>query len=563
MLLRTETVHSIQISGILRKCYSKQLKIVVGKYPGQIKIHHLIPPIFGIVSKVNIREPLYFLKKPIYLRNLLIATSRNPRLLCNSEWRYFSAQFEIEPNLQIYGLHSIEATVENKKMNFFINRDVARHGFFTDVLDLSLDYELKRSFRKYDLIISSAVQNFFGLKVPNKKRMFLSQLKETYESRNSKALDLIKQSFFIKFIDELNSPNNSFYQTRLEIKNEITGNVKTGPFELLKNSTIKNLWTVKTLENAKILHGQVIYCEGSFWIPDKHSLPEWGEITNLWPGLIRQNRDQLYSSPKTEVSTVRNIKEAIYFGGTNNFMHFVIDDLPKLIISDRESVNQKVPIILKEGLSQQIMETISAITNRKIVVLQTYEICEVKKLHFYSFNNPLRKVMQGEVQSVPDLFDINLLEEARTHIAKASIDNIEGLRILIARERGLFRPLINSKKVRKELESKFGFKTVFCGNLSLEEAQSIFSMAEIVVAEYGAAIANIVFMHRPGKVVEIRGPLEKGALEYQTLVEVLGNKHYLMVGKLKKLSRFGISKGPYKISVSNLSKLVKGIIDGS
>ena len=563
MISKNKKMHSIRLSGIVKESCLKNLIIKVNDCPGKIKIHPFVPPIFGLVAKVDTLEPLFYMKKIGYLRKLLITFTRNPTLIFNNQWKYFSAQFEIETNLQNCDMKLIESSIEDRKVKYFINRDVARHGFITNSLDLSLDYELRRSFKKYELIISAAIENFLGLKVPSKKKTFFSHLNNTSKLANANSLSLIGKTFFLKFISELSLSNNSYYNSDMKIGNEVNGIAKTSPFEPLKDPNFKDFWTKKTIENAKILHGQVIYAEGAFWIPDKHSLPEWGEVTNLWPGLIRQNQDHSYSSPNKNTTQINSIEEAIYIGGTNNLMHFVIEDLPKLIISDKELVNSKIPIIVKSGLSLQIMETIRAITDHKIVEMQTYEICEVKVLHFYSFNNPLRRVMLGEIDFAKDLFNFNILEEARAKIFIPSKDNFNVPRIFIAREQGLFRPLINSSRVRKELESKYGFTTVLCGSLSLKEALSIFSGAEIVVAEYGAALANVILMKKPGKVVEIRGPLEKGALEYQTLIEVLGNKHHLFIGRLIRFSRFGIGRGPYKISVSKLSKLVGEILDAS
>lgn len=561
MVSKNDEIHSIRLSGILKKSCMKEFKIFVNDYPGKIKIHPLVPPIFGLVSKITTLKPLFYLNKKEYLRKLLIYISRNPILLFNNNWKYFSAEFELETNIQNCNMNTIEATINGRKIEFFINRDVARHGFLTNSLDLSLDYELRRSFRKYDLIISAAIENFLGLKVPDKKKALFAHFKNTSQANYLRQINLMKRTFFQKYIYELILPQYSRNDSGGGIRNEIRGRANTSPFQPLNDLQTKNTWTTKAIKNAKIMHGQIIYAEDAFWIPDKHSLPEWGEITNLWPGLIRQNQDGSYSSPITNANEIPYFEEAIIIGGTNNLMHFVIEDLPKFIISDRELINTKVPIILKDGLSAQILETIRAITNREIILMQTYEVCEVGVLHFYSFENPLRKVMSGEIEFAQDLFDSKILDDARARIIKRPTSYFDGARIFIAREQGLFRPLINSKKARNELESRYGFKTVLCGSLSLEEAQSIFSGAEIVVAEYGAALANIIFMNNPGKVVEIRGPFEKRALEYKSLAEILGNKHYLIIGRSIRFSRFGINRGPYKISVSNLSKLVGEIIN--
>lgn len=229
----------------------KNLKIIVNDCPGKIKIHPFVPPIFGLVAKVDTLEPLFYLKKIGYLRKLLITFTRNPTLIFNNQWKYFSAKFEIETNLQNCDMKLIEFSVEDREVKYFINRDVARHGFLTNSLDLSLDYELRRSFKKYELIISAAIENFLGLKVPSKKRRFFSHLNKTSKLANVNSLNLIGKTFFLKFISELSLPNNYYYNSDMKIENEVNGIAKTSPFEPLKDSRVKDFWTKRPLKRRK------------------------------------------------------------------------------------------------------------------------------------------------------------------------------------------------------------------------------------------------------------------------------------------------------------------------
>ena len=61
MISKNKNIHSIRLSGIVKKSCLKNLKIIVNDCPGKIKIHPFVPPIFGLVAKVDTLEPLFYI----------------------------------------------------------------------------------------------------------------------------------------------------------------------------------------------------------------------------------------------------------------------------------------------------------------------------------------------------------------------------------------------------------------------------------------------------------------------------------------------------------------------
>jgi capsular polysaccharide biosynthesis protein len=133
-------------------------------------------------------------------------------------------------------------------------------------------------------------------------------------------------------------------------------------------------------------------------------------------------------------------------------------------------------------------------------------------------------------------------------------------RILILREPGLFRPLINLEKVKELLVGEFDFEAHYLSEMSLDLVAELFGNAKIIVGEYGAGLANAIHMVPGCKVVEIRGPLEAQAREYEIVAEALGLKHSVLMGKSRILSKYGISRGPYTVPITNLRQLMSSLI---
>lgn len=79
---------------------------------------------------------------------------------------------------------------------------------------------------------------------------------------------------------------------------------------------------------------------------------------------------------------------------------------------------------------------------------------------------------------------------------------------------------------------------------------------QLVVGEFGAGLANMIFAKGPTTIIEIRGPLERDALEYRALSDACGFQHTVLIGKARKISKHGIARGPFKISVELLKNSI-------
>jgi len=408
-------------------------------------------------------------------------------------------------------LISVKIEANGEEIAPFITRELALDGFMPSFLDLNLDYDLRKNWSTKNLILAfSNIQAVGG----QEDKVYSEAFTDSRSMASSSAITPV------------------------------------GGFELL------------TLRCATIFHGQFITNSEYFFPADSIKSPPHKVSTDL-PTINWINDNGMVVFPKPFMR-LKPLNEAIFIGGTNNWMHFVIEDLPRILKIRDSGIAPSIPIILRADLSPQIKDAISLLTDREIILMKVYSALDIDTLHYFYFNNPLTAAMRGDSESASQLFNQKILTEAsRALKSTTSLASNGPKRVLIAREPNLFRPLSNFKKIRFELEQNFGFKTYFLGSMSLREIIESLKSAEVVVGEYGAGLANILFTAPGAKVIELRGPAEAAAIEYEILVKSLGHKHFKVLGSRHYVSLKGIGNGQFSVNLVELKRILGGIIETS
>lgn len=406
-------------------------------------------------------------------------------------------------------LNSVKIEVNGLEIAPFIARELALDGFMPSYLDLNLDYDLRKNWSAKPLILAfSNIQT----------------------SRHQ------KRKIYNQALTESRSISLGANETPF------------GAFELL------------SLRNATVFHGQFIANSEYFFPADSMKFPPRKELSEL-PTLnwLDEKGEVVFPKP---FQRLKPLNEAIFIGGTNNWMHFVIEDLPRILKLRDSGIHPEVPIILRADLSSQIMSAVSQLTTREIIQVKVYSALDVLNLHFFYLTNALSPAMSGDLETGSKLFNKEILTEAARIFASSNPSISTGpKRVLIARESNLFRPMSNFRKLRRKLEQDFDFKTYYLGSMSLEEIIRSLGSAEIVVGEYGAGLANVLFSPTGAKIIEIRGPAESGALEYEILVRALNHKHFKVLGSRRYISLKGVGNGQFSVKLENLTEILSGIIE--
>ena len=504
---KNKSHQSIKVFGIIDTSLIEDINSVIfmaDKVPIQCTFQDInISKLLKVLTGGKSFHSLSMLRKSLLIisRNLHSIRLTNKKQFTLNIPRSFFLRNEIK---------TISCWINSVELDVFVTRNLAQYGIETKFLDLNLDYALAKNWPDMQVIIG-------------------------YSEHCSE--------FFPKF----GQVNCEFTEARLV--SEVIQVLKPGEL------------AYRCIQEARIVHGQAAVDDEFFYPIDTLKIPEILDSHSLPAPYWRDSYDRavfpmcIKSQPK--------IDEAIYLGGTNNLMHFAIEEIPKLYKLSLMRLSDEIPLILRSDLSIQIREMFEVLSSRKLIFVDNYEDISVGQLHIIQLNNPLRNSMSGDEDADEALFNSTAMEWARAKFQNLVPISRGITRIQIMRERGLFRQLTNVDDLSLSLKQEFNFQPIFTGNSNLEKAVAQFRDANIVIGEYGAGLANILFCHPGSIVIEIRGPAERNAREYYLLCRSLDIKHFLIVGRKRNLSKYGLGNGQFKIEVKNLMEIVRSLlVDG-
>lgn len=199
------------------------------------------------------------------------------------------------------------------------------------------------------------------------------------------------------------------------------------------------------------------------------------------------------------------IKEGILLScdHDNNYFHWLIECLPKLVLIDDLSRFRDAPLLIPNGLHRNLIAALERVNiyNHPIILLEQGVAYEVKRLIAPSALSTLVDRYRG--QAVFDT-DIVLSQTWVPRVGELLRKNILSKRkpwrrLYLARRKGL-RALGNQEDIERML-SEHNFEIVELDNVSLDYQIDLFSQASVIVAPTGAALTNMLLCQPGTKVI--------------------------------------------------------------
>lgn len=178
------------------------------------------------------------------------------------------------------------------------------------------------------------------------------------------------------------------------------------------------------------------------------------------------------------------------FWCSNNYYHWLVDALPRLLMVKEELKQNSYSLLLPETCSKFVLTTLK--------YFEIDEITIIKKDSYFKAQNvllPYYTVGSGWIH--PD-YVIKVRDHLLSHIKSTS--NSE--RIYVSRAKQKPRRIHNEKEVIDVL-LPLGFEVVFWEDMSFEEQVQKAKNAKILVTSHGANVTNCMFMPDSSKVLEI------------------------------------------------------------
>ena len=254
------------------------------------------------------------------------------------------------------------------------------------------------------------------------------------------------------------------------------------------SSEVKTL-EIMEIENATIFHGNLVVKSNIFYPIGTNDFQD-----NSWPSnsIYEGNSGYCYFALSQRVP---GIEKGLYLGSSSSWFHFLVEIFPRFLKVNTNYFSDHIPV-LGHDAPAQIVSLVKDLTSKEAVLLAPLTKCEVKKLitcNDSRFSNGL-----NFIERKSDLYSV------RNYMIEKYSDENEDIhtKLLVKRGNNLFRSTANFELIEIILRKK-GFTVINSGELSISEQVILFSRADVVIAETGAAMTNLMFCDEGTKVIEL------------------------------------------------------------
>ena len=209
------------------------------------------------------------------------------------------------------------------------------------------------------------------------------------------------------------------------------------------------------------------------------------------------------------------------FGGENNYWHFMIDFIPRLI-SLKDLSQEKIKIIIPHDLDEKFFKFI-------------LKICKLLEINEVSF----LKINRGNL--IYYFENLTFTSNPSMHFTYYFFHKLLNKTIIKEQKKNLYvmrgdtsnRRVLNENNLISTLK-KYNYEIIDCAYLSIAEQIKKFSKAKNIIMPSGAAMANLLFIPDRINVVEIRSNLDG---DFSKKIN-LNNRFYLyLFEKTKKVGQ--------------------------
>lgn len=230
-------------------------------------------------------------------------------------------------------------------------------------------------------------------------------------------------------------------------------------------------------------------------------------------------------------------------GCTGNYVHWLTETLPKLLILDSLPQYRELPLLVDEGLHPNIIESLNLFNFYKhpIITVNRWEVVTVEKNLIISppAYTPFeyRSSLKGGTPEIT--FDHTTYAPLAMQLMRKAAVNVTGhtsktySKQLFLRRRSQQRHLLNVNQVEKLLVDK-GFEVIEPDSLSFSDQIAVFRNAEVIVSQAGAALGNMIFSPAGCKVIALSAYSDHTNYYYfSNLAGVLGHNLSYVLGTME------------------------------
>ena len=181
--------------------------------------------------------------------------------------------------------------------------------------------------------------------------------------------------------------------------------------------------------------------------------------------------------------------------GANVYYHWMMDVLPRLGLISKiyplEEISYFVTEFTQLPFQVETLQQIGVPVNKIIASNDNWNFhLKCKELIVPSLVSPIDQATPFQIDYLRSLFKDYIVEQSPKE------------RIYISRMKVGRRTILNEQELLNFL-SNYGFKVIYCEELSVFQQVSLFSSASLIVASHGSALVNLAFCNPNTNVIDI------------------------------------------------------------
>ncbi|SAL61458.1 glycosyltransferase family 61 protein [Caballeronia telluris] len=179
----------------------------------------------------------------------------------------------------------------------------------------------------------------------------------------------------------------------------------------------------------------------------------------------------------------------------NNYFHFLVEALPRLILAEIANVPPSVPLLVQDDLHPNIRALIDLanISRRPVLYLEPGTLYSVKYLYMASETASIPDAYFGGEAASQSAIDVERIRAAvRRCDGRFPRSSKSGNRKIFIGRGGARRVLTNQQQIEGRLV-ELGFEIVRVDDLDVETQIRLFRQASVVIAPTGAHLTNMLW----------------------------------------------------------------------
>ena len=178
-----------------------------------------------------------------------------------------------------------------------------------------------------------------------------------------------------------------------------------------------------------------------------------------------------------------------------NYFHWIVEILPRLFLSERLGVEPGLPLLVSEGLHENLYQLMDLVRSpsRPVIRLNPHLSYRVESLIYPSDVSRIFDVYDRAPGLDTTYLPVSLIKAMVTAIKqRVELPATQYPKRLFVRRNSSYRLLMNQPEIEEVLVSH-GFRAIDPEDLSVPEQVALFSQAEMIVGPSGAALANMLW----------------------------------------------------------------------